>query len=196
MGTLGGTIAGGRRRPLLSRPGKTSAGDAKKAPKPREKKFGESPGPEKMSRDIWKWRSPIWMIIWDSNSCDIKRGTMIALTRCCVDNCEDRTAVELRIGEEFHEFGSIFGLAMISCQRPMLALHPHDRYSPELQTCLVSAGRFRGMWLDRDQCIECECCFRRGSGSIGLRRIARSTRGLNDNHHHKIDRTLFGARSN
>lgn len=50
-------------------------GDAKKIAKPREKKLGESPGPEKMSREIWKCRSPIWMKISDSKSCDMSLGT-------------------------------------------------------------------------------------------------------------------------
>ena len=68
-------MAGGRRRPMRSRPGKVCVGEAKKAPKPRVKKLGESPGPEKMSRGIWKSRSPIWMLISDSNSCEFNRGT-------------------------------------------------------------------------------------------------------------------------
>ena len=72
----GGTIEGGRRRLLRSSPGKTSVGVAKKTAKPREKKLGESPGLEKISRGIWKCRSPIWMKISDSKSCEISRGTV------------------------------------------------------------------------------------------------------------------------
>ena len=59
---------GGLRRPLRSRPGNTSEGVEKKTAKPREKKFGELPGSEKMSLGIWKCLSPICMKISDSKS--------------------------------------------------------------------------------------------------------------------------------
>ena len=68
-------MAGGRRRPLRSSPGNTSDGDAKNAAKPREKKFGVLPGELKMSRGIWKSRSPIWMKMSDSKSWEVNRGT-------------------------------------------------------------------------------------------------------------------------
>lgn len=61
-------MEGGRSRPVRSRPGKISSREAKKTPKPRVKKFGESPGEEKMSRGTWKLRSPIWMKISEENS--------------------------------------------------------------------------------------------------------------------------------
>jgi hypothetical protein len=54
-------IEGGRNKPDLGRPGKTSDGVANNIAKPKLKKFGESPGPENISRDTWKWRSPICM---------------------------------------------------------------------------------------------------------------------------------------
>jgi hypothetical protein len=47
-------MEGGRRRPVRSRPGKTSWREEKKAAKPRVKKLGESPGEEKMSLGTWK----------------------------------------------------------------------------------------------------------------------------------------------
>jgi hypothetical protein len=69
-------MAGGRRSPSRFRPGKTSLGEEKKTANPREKKLGESPGDEKMSRGIWKCRFPIWINISDSKSWDISLGTM------------------------------------------------------------------------------------------------------------------------
>lgn len=47
-------MAGGRNRPVRSRPGNTSSVEEKKAAKPRVKKFGVSPGEEKMSFGTWK----------------------------------------------------------------------------------------------------------------------------------------------
>jgi hypothetical protein len=52
LGTLWGCTAGGRMRPLLSRPGKASSREERKPAKPREKIFEELPGPEKVSRGI------------------------------------------------------------------------------------------------------------------------------------------------
>lgn len=52
FGTDGGRSAGGRSNDVWSSPGKTSDGVVKKCAKPREKKFGESPGDEKISRGI------------------------------------------------------------------------------------------------------------------------------------------------
>lgn len=68
-------MEGGRNSPARSRPGKISCGEAKKRPKPRVKKLGESPGEEKTSRGTWKWRSPIWMKVSDSKSWDMSLGT-------------------------------------------------------------------------------------------------------------------------
>ena len=96
-------IAGGRRRPWRFSPGKTSLGEAKKAPKPSVKKLGESPGPEKMSRGILKVRSPIWMTISDSKSCEMSLGTVAHQMGYHTGRGTRRTAVELRVGKEFHE---------------------------------------------------------------------------------------------
>lgn len=53
LGTLAGLMAGGQRRPLRYSPGNTPDGDAKKAVKHREKKFGVLPGKLKVSLGIW-----------------------------------------------------------------------------------------------------------------------------------------------
>lgn len=69
-------MLGGRRRLVRSRPGKTSEGVLKKWANPSEKKFGELPGDEKMSRGIWKFRSPICMYMSVLKSCCVSRGKL------------------------------------------------------------------------------------------------------------------------
>lgn len=63
-------------RPLLSRPGKGVSRELRKPTKPKEKKFEELPGPEKVSRGSWNCLPPIETWISESNSWEIRRGRL------------------------------------------------------------------------------------------------------------------------
>lgn len=105
-------MAGGRSRFVRSRPGNTSVRDEKNTVNPSVKKFGESPGLEKMSRGTWKCRSPIWTNVSDSNSWDSRRGT-IGSVWAVSETRRGLTAVELRVCEQPHKVSSIPGLYMV-----------------------------------------------------------------------------------
>ena len=82
---------------------------AKKTANPREKKLGESPGDEKMSRGILKLRLPIFMKISVSKSCDMRRGTSAISDLTSLTQDKHLTAVELRIGEESDKMSAVAG---------------------------------------------------------------------------------------
>src|SRR4051812_42674249 len=126
FGTLGGMMAGGRKRPCRSRPGKTSDGDAKKAANPRVKKLGESPGLEKISRGIWKWRSPIWIKHSASKSCDINRGTVAGQLGQLKELSLELTCIELRICEELHELRAILWPDVVACRGSVSVTSVHE----------------------------------------------------------------------
>lgn len=115
--TDGGDMEGGRRSPSRMRPGKISLGVEKEIANPKVKKLGESPGLEKISRDIWKSRPPIWMKISDSKSCEVKRGTRCkSVHLACPGSASLRlTTIKLRVCEELDEMCTVTRLYIVAC---------------------------------------------------------------------------------
>ena len=107
-------MPGGRRRPRGLRPGNTSPGEVKKTVKPRVKKFGVSPGAEKMSRGTRKCSLPTSTKISDSKSWDWRRGTD-RISRRNKSRCQRLTTVKLSVSEKLDELLAICRTYEVAC---------------------------------------------------------------------------------